>query len=61
MLSAQNPRSAIPVPVDGDVTIFESNLILEYLLRNYPGNAPGSPQPPLAPTVTGPELRWEDE
>ena len=61
VFSAQNSSSAIPVPVDGDVTIFESNLILDYLLRNYPANAPGSPQPPLAPTLTGPELCWEDE
>jgi glutathione S-transferase len=55
------PSPAIPVLVDGDVTIFESNLILECLSRSYPGNAPGSLQPPLAPTVTQSEHHWEDE
>jgi glutathione S-transferase len=60
VFSAQNPSLAIPVLLDGDVTIFESNLILEYLLRTYPGNAPDSPRPPLAATLTRPEHYWED-
>ena len=60
VFSAQNPSLTVPVLLDGDVTIFESNLILEYLLRTYPGNAPDSPQPPLAATLTRPEHHWED-
>jgi glutathione S-transferase len=60
VFSAQNPSLEVPVLLDGDVTIFESNLILEYLLRTYPGNAPGSPQPPLAATLTRPAQHWED-
>ena len=58
--SATNPNLTIPVLIDGDVTIFESNLILEYLLRKYPGNARHSPRPALAATLTRPDHHWED-
>jgi glutathione S-transferase len=37
-----------------------SNLIVEYLLKTYPGSPAGSPQPPLAATMTRPEHHWED-
>jgi glutathione S-transferase len=60
IFSAQNPSLTIPVLIDGETTIFESNLIVEYLLTTYPGNAPGSPKPPLAATLTRPDHRWED-
>ncbi len=60
IFSAINPSLTIPVLIDGEVTIFESNLILEYLLRTYPGKAPDSPEPPLAASLTRPEHHWED-
>ena len=58
--SAINPSLTIPVLIDGETTIFESNLIIEYLLQTYPRNAPDSPKPLLAGTLTRPEHHWED-
>ena len=40
--AAANPRSEVPVLIDGDVTLFESTVILEYLEERYP-------EPPLLP------------
>lgn len=55
-----HPGLAIPVLQDGDLTLFESNLVVDYLLRTYPQNAPEAPQPPLAATMTRASLHWED-
>jgi glutathione S-transferase len=48
------------VLVDGEITLFESNLIIDYLLKTYPENPPGMPRPPLVPSLTRPERHWED-
>ena len=40
--TAENPRHEVPVLVDGDVRIFDSTIILEYLEEKWP-------QPPLLP------------
>jgi glutathione S-transferase len=55
-----HPGLAVPVLQDGDLTLFESNLVLDYLLKTYPDNAPDSPQPPLMPTMTRASNHWED-
>jgi glutathione S-transferase len=56
-----NPNLAVPILIDGDLTLFESNLIIDYLLRTYPGTAPNAPaDPPLAPSMTRPDRHWED-
>jgi glutathione S-transferase len=55
-----NPNLRIPVLVDGERTVFESNLILDYLLRTYPATPPGASAPPLAATMTRPERHWDD-
>lgn len=56
-----NPNLAVPILVDGDLTLFESNLIIDYLLRTYPEAAVPPPQhPPLAPSMTRPDRHWED-
>jgi glutathione S-transferase len=55
-----HPGLAVPVLQDGDLTLFESNLILDYLLKTYPENSPESPQPQLAPTLTRAARHWED-
>lgn len=55
-----HPGLAVPVLQDGGLTLFESNLVLDYLLRTYPQNAPNSPQPPLMPTMTRASNHWED-
>jgi glutathione S-transferase len=55
-----NPNLAVPVLIDGNIQLFESNLILEYILRTYPEQGPNSPSPPLASTLNRPEFYWED-
>ncbi len=58
--SSINPNLTIPVLIDGDVQLFESNLILEYLLKTYPDSPPGGPVPPLASMMTRLDHHWED-
>ena len=55
-----HPGLSIPVLQDGELVLFESNLILDYLLKTYPHSASNSPPPPLAPTMTRPAHHWED-
>jgi glutathione S-transferase len=53
-----NPNLRVPVLLDGGRTLFESNLIVDYLLRSHPAQGAGSP--PLAGALTRPERHWED-
>jgi len=53
-----NPNLRVPVLVDGAHALFESNIIVEYLLKTYPGKPSG--QPPLAAGMTRPERHWDD-
>ncbi len=59
-LAPINPNLQVPVFQEGELVLFESNLILDYLLQTHPGTAPGAPAPPLAETLTRPEHHWED-
>jgi len=59
-LSKINPCLLLPVFVDGDIHLWGSNLIVEYLLQAYPNAPAGSPMPPLAQTMTRPEHHWRD-
>jgi glutathione S-transferase len=47
------------VLVDGAETLFESNVIIEYLLDRYP-TPPSAEAVPLAPSMTRPGHRWDD-
>ena len=59
-LSSINPCLLLPVFVDGDMQLWGSNLIVEYLLKTYPNIASGGLEPPLARAVTRPDHHWED-
>jgi glutathione S-transferase len=55
-----HPGLMVPVLVDGNITLFESNLIIDYLLKTYPENPPDMPQPPLVSSLTRPDRHWDD-
>jgi glutathione S-transferase len=58
--AAINPVLKVPVLIDGGLTLFESDLIIDYLLRHYRGNAPDAAEPPLTGELTRPAHHWED-
>lgn len=58
--SKLNPTLKVPVLEDDGEILFDSNLIIEYLLRTYPIPEKEGDHPPLAPTLTRPEFHWED-
>lgn len=60
MLGPVNPNLQVPVLEDGDLRLFDSAVIVDYLLKTYPDNAAESPAPPLAASPTRPEHHWED-
>src|SRR5689334_15717150 len=58
---ALGPTLAIPVLDDGGRRLWESDLIIEYLLKTYPEAKPASPSvPPLSPWMTRPDRHWDD-
>lgn len=59
-VSAINPNLAVPAFVDGEVELFESNLIIEYLLATYGADAPGAEVLPLATAMTRADHHWAD-
>src|SRR5262249_5678223 len=59
-LSSINPCLLLPVFIDGEVHLWGSNLIIEYLLKTYPNTPPCSPRPALDMAMTRPDHHWED-
>jgi len=59
-LETINPCLLLPVFVDGDMHLWGSNVIIEYLLKTYPGPGPASCVPPLASAMTRPSHHWRD-
>ena len=53
--SQSTPLGKFPVLEDGDVTIFESGAIVEYVLERYGG---GRLAPPVGSPLRGPFLQW---
>lgn len=49
-LGQANPRAEVPVLIDGDVTLFESTVILEYIEERWP-------EPPLLPRAPAARAR----
>ncbi len=58
--SKLNPTLKVPVLEDDGEVVFDSNLIIEYLLRTYPIPETEGSHPPLAPALTRLEFHWED-
>jgi glutathione S-transferase len=57
------PTLAVPVLEDGALKLWESDLIVDYLLRTYPDarrDAATSVEPPLSPWLARPEHHWQD-
>jgi glutathione S-transferase len=55
MFTQATPSGKFPVLVDGDVVIFESGAILEYILERHAG---GRLAPPVGSPLRGPFLQW---
>ncbi|MFI5399838.1 MAG: glutathione S-transferase family protein [SAR324 cluster bacterium] len=59
-LAGLNPNLRIPVWQDDRGTLFDSSLIVDYLLTRYGAQASGSATPPLARSMRRAELSWAD-
>jgi len=59
-LAGLNPNLRIPVWQDDRGTLFDSSLIVDYLLSRYGAQAPGGAAPPLARAMRRPEMGWAD-
>ena len=60
---ALGPTLAVPVLDDGPIRLWESDLIVDYLLRTYADTRPVpqmAAEPPLAPWMARPEQHWHD-
>lgn len=55
-----NPCARVPALDDDGRVLFESNVILDYLLTRYPDTPKDAPQPPLVKTLVRADKRWED-
>jgi glutathione S-transferase len=58
---ALGPTLAIPVLDDGGRRLWESDLIIDYLLKTYPdAKAEAVASPPLSPWMARPDRHWDD-
>ena len=55
-----NPNLRIPLLVEDGKPLFESNVIVDYLLQTHGANAGRGQALPLATRLTRPEHHWED-
>lgn len=58
-LSQPTPTMQVPTLRDGDLTLWDSGTIGEYLLARYPRR--GAAEPPLAATAWRPDRLWQDK
>ncbi len=54
------PTRAIPVLEDAGHVLWESDLIVDYLLKTYPGAPVATEAPPLSPWLARPDRHWDD-
>lgn len=54
------PTLAVPLLEDQGRRIWESDLIVDYLLQTYPDMKGPEGDPPLTPWLARPDRRWED-
>lgn len=59
-IEARNPALSIPVLEHGDLTLFESDLIVEYALENFGSNSPGTESTPFMRSMWRASHRWAD-
>jgi glutathione S-transferase len=60
---APGPTLAVPVLDDAGRRLWESDLIVDYLLRTYPDSRPAADMaatPPLSPWMARPDRHWDD-
>lgn len=57
--AAATPTLQVPTIWDGDVVLWESGVIAEYLLATYPDRLPADP--PLATRAFRPDAEWQDK
>jgi glutathione S-transferase len=57
---APGPTLAIPLLEDRGERIWESDVIIDYLLQTYPDASGPLADPPLSPWLARPERRWHD-
>ena len=55
-----NPCGRVPALDDNGHVLFESNVILDYLLTQYPEAPKDAPAPPLVKSLVRADKRWED-
>ena len=57
---ALNPGLRVPVLEDDGRTLFDTRIVLEYLLTAYPETPAGAPEPPLADALIRPKHHFDD-
>lgn len=55
-----NPCGRVPALDDNGRVLFESNVIMDYLLTQYPDSPKHAPTPVLVKSLVRPDKRWED-
>ncbi|MDP6720551.1 MAG: glutathione S-transferase family protein [Pirellulaceae bacterium] len=56
----ESPTLQVPTLVDGELVLWDSDVILEYLMRTYP-NSPASPgEKPFVEFMVRSEMEWHD-
>ena len=58
--AARTPALQVPTFFDGDLTLWDSGLVAEYLLSTYPERPDRGVLPPLARSIARPGHEWTD-